>query len=84
MRKLRTILKLHCQEYSKPNISSVTGLSRNTIKKYLKVFAALRSTLEELNLLSDQQLDELFNQGPPLVLGIRPTNHILLECFSFC
>lgn len=71
MSKLRTILKLHCQGHSKLNISTLTGLSRNTIKKYLHVFSALRSTWEELSLLSDQELDTLFNQEPVMVLDER-------------
>jgi hypothetical protein len=35
MSKLRQVLKLHCQGQNKLQMSTVTGLSRNTVKKYL-------------------------------------------------
>ena len=67
MNKLRHVLKLHCQGHSKLSISTITGISRNTVKKYLRVFSGLQSTWEELSRLNDQQLDELFCKEPELV-----------------
>lgn len=64
MSKLRSILKLHCQGYSKLQISNTTGVSRNTVKKYIKHFAILLTSWEELSRLSDQDLDAIFNKVP--------------------
>lgn len=64
MSKLRQVLKLHCQGQSKLHISTTTGISRNTVKKYLNILAGLKTTWEEVNRLSDKDLDELFCQEP--------------------
>lgn len=64
MSKLRSILKLHCQGYSKLQISTTTGVSRNTVKKYIKHFSALLTGWEELSKLKDKDLDALFNKAP--------------------
>jgi transposase len=71
MSKLRQVLKLHCQGHSKLSISTVTGLSRNTVKKYLNVFTGLHSNWNEVNGLSDKALDELFCKEPEVVLDDR-------------
>lgn len=49
MSKLRQVLKFHCQGQSKLKISSITGLSRNTVIKYVNTFSALKTTWEEVN-----------------------------------
>ena len=71
MSKLRQVLKLHCQGQSKLSISTVTGLSRNTVKKYLNTFTGLHSTWEEVKKLSDKELDELFCKEPEVVIDER-------------
>lgn len=68
MSKLRHVLKLHCQGHSKLSISTLTRVSRNTVKKYLSVFTALHTTWEEVSRLSDKDLDELFCKEPEIVL----------------
>lgn len=68
MSKLRQVLKLYCQGQFKLQISTLTGLSRNTVKKYIHVFHGLRTTWEEISLLSDKELDALFcNEPEPFV-----------------
>jgi transposase len=67
MSKLRQVLKLHCQGQSKLHISTVTGISRNTVAKYVNDFIALKSTFEEITNLSDKDLDELFCKVPEVV-----------------
>ena len=68
MSKLRQVIKLHCQGQSKLQISNVTGLSRNTIRKYIQVLVGLKTTWEEISQLSDKDLDELFSKEPePLI-----------------
>lgn len=71
MSKLRHVLKLYCQGQSKLQISVITGLSRNTVKKYLQVFTLLKTTWEDLNKLSDKELDELFCKDPEPVMDDR-------------
>ena len=60
MSKLRQILRLHTQRCSKLQIALQTGISRNTLKKYIKDFTSSGITFEELNTLSDQDLESLF------------------------
>lgn len=71
MSKLRHVLKLHCQGQNKLQISITTGLSRNTVKKYIRAFAGLKTTWEDINQLSDKELDEQFCIEPELVVDGR-------------
>ncbi len=68
MSKLRHVLKLYCQGQNKLQISTMTGLSRNTVKKYIHAFVGLKTTWEDVNKLTDKDLDELFcNEPTPFV-----------------
>lgn len=60
MSKIRHILRLHTQGYSKLKIATQTGVARNTLKKYLAAFAASGLTFEQINVLSDKDLEDLF------------------------
>lgn len=71
MSKLRQVLKLHCQGQSKLHVSRSTGLSRNTVKKYLNILAGLKTTWEEISRLSDKDLDELFCKEPEQIADER-------------
>jgi transposase len=71
MSKLRQVLKLYCQGLSKLHISKSTGLSRNTVKKYLNILAGLKTTWEEVSKLSDKDLDELFCKEPEQIADER-------------
>lgn len=71
MSKLRHVLKLHCQGQNKLQISITTGLSRNTVKKYIRAFTGLKTTWEDINQLSDKELDEHFCVEPELVVDSR-------------
>ena len=62
MSKIRQILRLHSQGQSKQAISRLTGVSRNTLKKYLRDYAELNLNMIELEELSDHDLAELFSQ----------------------
>jgi DNA-binding NarL/FixJ family response regulator len=59
MSKLRQILRLHEKGESKLKISELTGVSRNTLKKYLKIYQRLGLHLRNC----DQELDELFGEN---------------------
>ena len=71
MSKLRQVLKLHCQGQNKLQISITTGLSRNTVKKYIRAFTGLKTTWEEISQQSDKELDERFCIEPELVVDGR-------------
>ena len=60
MIKIRQILRLHSQGRSKVQIAVQTGISRNTLKKYLKEFIVSELTFEEISELSDKDLEDLF------------------------
>lgn len=60
MTKLRHILQLYSQGRSKLLIAEQTGIARNTIKKYLKKFSESCLSFEEIKLLSDKDLEDLF------------------------
>ncbi len=69
MNKLRIVLKLYAQGKSKRFISDYLRLSRNTVKKYIKQFAALKVTFEDLVQMDDAKLEELFIKAQTLDLG---------------
>jgi transposase len=68
MSKIRHLLRLHTQGYSKLQIAQQTGIARNTLKKYLVAFKASGLSYEDVNLLSDKELEDLFikPQSKPL------------------
>jgi transposase len=62
MNKIRQIIRLYTYQKGKKYISGQTGASKNTVKKYINLFKQLRISFQELNELSDQQLNELFGK----------------------
>ena len=60
MVKIRQILRLHSQGTSKVQIAVQTGTSRNTLKRYLKEFEGSKLTYDEIIVLSDKDLEDLF------------------------
>src|SRR3989344_2562334 len=79
MSKIRQILRMHCQGQGKKHISRITGVSRNTLKKYLAQFARLGKAWEEVWVLSDKDLDALFHEEP----RVEPSEK-LRKLFEFC
>jgi transposase len=63
MSKLRQMLRLYTQGESKLKISELTGVSRNTLKKYLKIYARLGLSLHDIEGRSDQELDHMFGEN---------------------
>ena len=49
MSKLRQMLRLYAQGESKLKISELTGVSRNTLKKYLKIYQRLGLTPQDID-----------------------------------
>lgn len=60
MSKVRSIIRLYTEGVSKQSIGERTGLPRNTVKKYIRLFLASGKTLEEVGLMSDTDLEQLF------------------------
>lgn len=60
MIRIRQILRLHTQGYSKLKIAVQTSISHNTLKKYLKEFTASGLSFDEVNELSDKDLEDFF------------------------
>ena len=63
MSKLRQILRLYSQGEKKLKISTLTGVSRNTIKKYLSLYHGLGLSPTDIEVLSDRSLDQLFGEN---------------------
>ena len=66
MNKIRQIIKLSNYKKGKTFISKQTGVARNTVKKYIRRLHELRLTVEDINEMTDQQLNELFGKPPTL------------------
>lgn len=59
MSKIKQIIRLHCQGKGSKTISQATGVSRRTVKEYLKRFLALHLTLEEADAMDSVHLHDL-------------------------
>ena len=77
MIKIRQILRFQSQGLSKLQIAAQTGIARNTLKKYIKEFTASGLSFEEINELSDKELEVLFVKPED-----RPLNERLQILFS--
>jgi transposase len=77
MIKIRLILRLHSQGYSKLQIAGQAGIARNTLKKYIKEFISSGLSFEEINELSDKELEDLFVKPED-----RPLNERLQTLFN--
>lgn len=63
MSNVRQIIKLYSQHMGKKKIGERLGMSKNTVKLYIKQFSDLKVTKEELLKLTDFDLNKLFH--PP-------------------
>lgn len=64
MSKLRQIIKHYTHKQGTRTIRDLTGVSRNTIKKYIARFQQLQTPWDELSKLNDKQLEALFLEEP--------------------
>lgn len=60
MNRLRQIIRLYCQGTGIKTIHGMVGVSRNTIKKYVRVWHTLGMTYQEFGARSDSELSVLF------------------------
>lgn len=79
MSKVRQILRLHSQGRSKLLIAKQTGVSRNTLKKYLKEFELSGLSFNEVNELGDKDLEDFFIK--PEVRPVTPKMQTLCSLF---
>lgn len=77
MSKIRHLLQLYIQGRSKKLISDQTGIARNTLKKYIKEFADSGLTYEDLNAISDKELEDIFIKSEA-----KPLNNKLETLFN--
>ena len=60
MFKIRQLLRLYADGRGSKFISKATGISRNTVKKYLIQFSSLQLSIEQVETMSDQQMARVF------------------------
>jgi len=60
MTKVRQILRHHQQGVGSKQINHLTGVSRNTVKRYIRQFIIEELTLEDIERMSDYELDMRF------------------------
>lgn len=63
MKQLKSVLRHHCSGHGIKSIVRHHGLSRNTVRKYIRLFVELRLTAEEVENLSESQLSDLFTSA---------------------
>src|SRR5450432_2709930 len=78
MYKIRQLLRLYSSGRGTKFISRITGIARNTVKKYLHQLVTLRLTLAEMEAMSDAALARAFLLEKPKVVKNRPINLELL------
>ncbi len=60
MTKVRQILRLHSEGSGSKEIYRLTGVSRNTVKRYIQQFTIEELIIPDVDLLSDYELDMRF------------------------
>ena len=61
MSKIRQIFRLHSQGQSSRQIGILLNCSRNTVRKYTRRFADNRLMYEDIERMSDHELEALFS-----------------------
>jgi transcriptional regulator with XRE-family HTH domain len=69
MIQIRQILRLHSQGKSKLQIAILTGVSRNTVKRYLRKFDEGQYSYEAITNLADHDLEILFGSMEKISLA---------------
>jgi transposase len=59
MNKIREVLRYELEGKSRRSISKLTGISRNTVDKYIRIFSRQGIGLKELKKLSDNELEAI-------------------------
>ena len=64
MNKIKQIVRLYTQNKGSKYISRNSGVSRNTVRKYILRFKELRLVWEDIHEMSDEQLSAQFGKPP--------------------
>lgn len=81
MSTVKQILRLHFQGKSKLEISRITGLSRNTVKKYILKSEECGFSQKQILGYEDEKVEELFNNSTKIEDGVR--YQILKDQFEY-
>src|SRR5665647_3292712 len=68
MSKVRSIIRLYTEGVSKQSIGERTGLPRNSVKKYIRLFLASGKSLEVIEYMSDTELEQMFMDMVPAAI----------------
>lgn len=82
MIQLRHILRLHSQGKNKLQIAILTGVSRNTVKRYLHKFEEGKHTYEAIQNLTDHELETLLGSEEKAIVSntrLEILHHLLPE-----
>ena len=71
MSRIRQIFRMYAQGTGKKQISNLTGVARNTIKKYLYRFIAAKITYADIDTMTDHELEQFFATPVPQQPGLR-------------
>lgn len=63
MSKIRLILKGYAEGIGKQTLSGQLRVSRNTVKRYIHLYRVLGVSPEDIKLMSDTELDQLFSKS---------------------
>ena len=64
MNKVKQILQWYTEGVPKLQISLRTGVSRNSVKSYIRQFIAMEKSLEEILCLKESELEQIFLSRP--------------------
>jgi len=78
MNKVKQILQWYTEGVPKLQISLKAGVSRNSVKSYIRQFIAMDKSLEEILCLKDSELEQLFLSKP-----VKEPEHRLKELISY-
>jgi transposase len=81
MSKVKQILQAYTEGVSKSMIVRMTGVSRNTVKRFIRQFIAMDKTIEEIQSMRDGDLELLFKAQPTHEQD--PRFKVLLEYFPY-
>ena len=74
MKRLRSVLRMHADNYSKKTIAKTLKLSRNTVRKYITTYESMSLTIEDVETKSDQELSAIFH--PPEAAKSKNTSRL--------
>ena len=63
MNKLRSVIRLYAEGNGKKHIASCLNLSKNTVKKYVRLFVETRLSYQDIQALSDSELYQRFQMS---------------------